>query len=129
MAKPKRFVRIKKELIEKLANISKEEGEKLLERLRYRLHQQKNKILKQAIEEKLITKEEYEKNYKDMFYDEFGFDSFLQYIDGVMNSKGDYFVSLNKNLLKRRSELEKRFKLKIISMEELEKITIKNNNL
>ncbi|MBS3097057.1 hypothetical protein J4480_06500 [Candidatus Woesearchaeota archaeon] len=125
MAKPKRFVKIEKELVDKLAGMPKEEGERLLERLRYRLHEEKNKILKQAFEEKLITREEYEKSYKDMFYDEFGFDGFIQYIDAVMGSKGDCFVTLNQNLLKRRNELEKKFKLKITSIEELEKIADK----
>ena len=79
----------------------------------------------QAFNDKLITKEEYEKSYKDMFYDEFGFDGFSQYIDAVANSKGDCFVTLNKNLIKRRDELEKKFKLKIISTEELEKMVDK----
>ena len=124
-AKPRRFVKIEKELIEKMARMPKEVGERLLERLRYRLHEEKNKILEQAFNDKLITKEEYEKSYKDMFYDEFGFDGFSQYIDAVANSKGDCFVTLNKNLIKRRDELEKKFKLKIISTEELEKMVDK----
>ena len=100
----------------------KEEGERFLERLRFKMRAHQNRILKEAFNKKIITEEEYENNYKDMFYDEFGFDGFLQYLDGVMNAKADYFVTLNKNLIKRRDELERKFKLKIISPEELEKI-------
>ena len=127
MANERKFGIVKKEWIEDLAKLSKEEGEKLLERFRYRLHEQKNKILEQAFSKKIITKEEYESNYKDMFYDEFGFDGFLQYLDAVMNAKSDYFVTLNNNLIKVRKELENKFKLKIINTEELEKIADKNN--
>ena len=122
MQKQRRFGVVKKELIEKLSNLSKEEGERLLERFRYRLHEQKARVLEQAFGKKLISKEEYEKKYRDMFYDELGFDGFLQYLDAVMNAKGDYFVTLNGNLIKRREKLEKKFKLKIITPEELEKI-------
>ena len=122
MQKQRKFGVVKKELIEKLSNLSKEEGERLLERFRYRLHEQKARVLEQAFGKKLISKEEYEKKYRDMFYDELGFDGFLQYLDAVMNAKGDYFATLNGNLIKRREKLEKKFKLKIITPEELEKI-------
>ena len=122
MQKQRKFGVVKKELIEKLSNLSKEDGERLLERFRYRLHEQKARVLEQAFGEKLISKEEYEKKYRDMFYDELGFDGFLQYLDAVMNAKGDYFATLNGNLIKRREKLEKKFKLKIITPEELEKI-------
>ena len=127
MANERKFGIVKKEWIEDLAKLSKEEGENLLERFRYRLHEQKNKILEQAFSKKLITKEEYESNYKDMFYDEFGFDGFLQYLNAVMNAKSDYFVTLNNNLIKGRKGLENKFKLKIINTEELERIADKNN--
>lgn len=120
-----KFGVIKKEWIVNLANMPKEEGEKFLERLRYKLHAQQNRILKEAFRKRIITKEDYEADFKDMFYDEFGFDGFLQYIDGVMNANADYFVTLNKNLIKRKEELERKFKLKIIAPEELEEIAKK----
>jgi len=126
MVNERKFGIVKKEWIKELAKLPREESERLLERFRYRLHEQKNKILEQAFSKKIITKEEYESNYKDMFYDDFGFDGFLQYLDAVMNAKSDYFVTLNKNLVKRRKELENKFKLKIINTEELEKIADKN---
>ena len=125
MVNERKFGIVKKEWIEELAKLPREESERLLERFRYRLHEQKNKILEQAFSKKIITKEEYESNYKDMFYDDFGFDGFLQYLDAVMNAKSDYFVTLNKNLVKRRKELENKFKLRIINTEELEKIADK----
>ena len=125
----KKFGVIKKEWIARLADMPKEEAEKLLERMRYKLHKQQTRILEEAYRRWLFSKEDYEANFKDMFYDEFGFDGFLQYIDGVMNANADYFVTLNQNLLKKKDELEARFKLKIITPEELEKIAkIKNNN-
>jgi hypothetical protein len=54
-----------------------------------------------------------------MFYDEFGSDSFIQYINAVMNAKIDFFVTENERMLKRREELEKRFGLKITSPENI----------
>lgn len=125
MRRHKKFGIIKKEWIAQLASMPKEEGEKFLERLKYKMHAQQDRILKEAFSKRIITKDEYESNYKDMFYDEFGLDGFLQYIDGVMNAKADYFVTLNKNLIKRKEELERKFKLKIIAPEELEEIAKK----
>ncbi len=116
---------IPKKIIRKLISLPRGEAEILLQRLRYKLHTEREKILGEAFNKKIITKEGYENSYKDMFYDEFGFDGFLQYIDGVMNAKADYFVTLNKNLIKRRDELESKFKLKIIAPEELEEIAKK----
>ena len=111
-------------------SLPRDEAEMLLQRLSYKLHTEQEKILSEAFNKKIIIKEDYENSYKDMFYDEFGFDGFLQFIDSVMNAKADYFVTLNKNLIKRRDELERKFKLKIITPEELEKIAKnKNNNL
>ncbi len=122
MKNQNRFGVIKKEWIENLISLPKEEKERFFERIGRALHGQKERILEQAFKKKIFTKEEYENNYKDMFYDEFGFDSFLQYLDAVMNADSDYFVTGNENLLKKRKELESRFNLKIISVEELEKL-------
>lgn len=118
----KKFGVIKKEWIAKLVDIPKEEGEKFLERIRYKLHEQQKRILEEAYKKKLFSKEDYEASFKDMFYDEFGFDGFLQYIDSVMNADADYFVTINQNLLKKKGELEARFKLKVITPDDLEKI-------
>ncbi|MBI2559265.1 hypothetical protein HYW20_08140 [Candidatus Woesearchaeota archaeon] len=120
----KKFGVIKKEWLAKLADMSKEEGEKFLERIRNKLHEHQKKVLEEAYAKKLFSKEGYEADFKDMFYDEFGFDGFLQYIDGVMNANADYFVTVNQNLLKKKEELETRFKLKIINPEELEKLGV-----
>ena len=128
MRNNKKFRVIKKEWIAKLASLPKEEGEALLERLRFALHKQQSRILNEAYSKKVIEKEEYEKNYKDLFYDEFGFDGFLQYLDGVMNADADYFVTFNKNLIKNKEELERKFGLKIITPEELAGIQHNQNN-
>jgi len=129
MGNQKKFVKIGKELIRKLGALDKEQGEKLLARLNYKLHLERDRILNEAFGKKLMTKGEYENNYKDMFYDEFGFDGFLQYVDGVMNANADYFITINKNLINKRKEMENKFKLRILTPEELEKMLGKNNNL
>lgn len=115
----KNFVEIEPKLIRKLLNLPKPIGIKILERINYKLHLQKENVLKQAFEENLFTEEEYNKNYKDMFYDEYGSDSFIQYINAVMNAKIDFFVTENERMLKRREELKKRFGLRIASPEQI----------
>ena len=115
----KHFVEIEPKLIRKLLNLPKPIGIKILERINYKLNLQKENVLKQAFEENLFTEGEYNKNYKDMFYDEYGSDSFVQYINAVMNAEIDFFVTENERMLKRKEELEKRFGLGIASPEEI----------
>jgi len=113
----KNFVEIEPKLIKKLLNLPKPIGMKILERINYKLHLQKESILNQAFNENLFTKKEYNEKYKDMFYDEFGSDSFMQYINAVMNAKIDFFVTENERMLKRKNELKIRFGLEIASPE------------
>ena len=113
----KNFVVIKPKLIKKLLNMPKPIAMKILERINYKMHLQKENILKQAFEENLLTEKEYNEKYKDMFYDEFGSDSFMQYINAVMNAKIDFFITENERMLKRKDELKKRFGLEIASPE------------
>ena len=115
----KNFVVIEPKLIKKLLNLPKPIGMKILERINYKIHLQKENILNQAFEENIFTEKEYNKNYKDMFYDEFGSDSFMQYANAVMNAKIDFFVTGNERMLKRKEELKKRFGLEIASPEEI----------
>ena len=115
----KNFVVIEPKLIKKLLNLPKPIGMKILERINYKLHLQKENILKQAFEENLFTEQEYNEKYKDMFYDDYGSDSFIQYINAIMNAKIDFFVTENERMLKRKEELKKRFALEIASPEEI----------
>ena len=115
----KNFVVIGPKLIKKLLNLPKPVGMKILERINYKMHLQKEKILKQAFEENLLTEKEYNEKYKDMFYDEYGSDSFIQYINAVMNAKIDFFVTENERILKKKEELKKRFGLEIASPEQI----------
>ena len=115
----KHFVEIEPKLIKKLLNLPKPIGMKILERVNYKIHLQKESILKQAFEENLFTEEEYNENYKDMFYDDYGSDSFMQHINAVMNAKIDLFVTENERMSKRREELKKRFGLEIASPEDI----------
>src|SRR3989344_9382006 len=115
----KNFVEIEPKLIKNLLNLPKPIGMKILERINYKVHLQKENILKQALEENLFTEKEYNEKYKDMFYDEFGSDSFMQYINAVMNAKIDFFLTENERMLKREAELKKRFGLEITSPEDI----------
>ena len=115
----KNFVVITPKLIKKLLSLPKPIGMKILERINYKMHLQKENILNQAFNENLFTEEEYNKKYKDMFYDEFGSDSFIQYINAVMNAKIDFFLTENERMLKMKEELKKIFGLEIASPEEI----------
>ena len=115
----KNFVVIAPKLIKKLLNLPKPIGMKIMERINYKIYLQKENILKQAFEENLFTEKEYNEKYKDMFYDEFGSDSFIQYINAVMNAEIDFFVTENERMLKRKEELKKRFGLEIASPEDI----------
>jgi len=115
----KNFVEIKPNLIKKLLKLPRPIGMKILQRINYKMNLQKESILKQAFQENLFTEEDYNEKYKDMFYDEYGSDSFMQYINAVMNAKIDFFVTENERMLKRKEELKKRFGLEIAGPEEI----------
>lgn len=115
----KNFVKIEPKLIKKLLNLPKPIGMKILQRINYKMHLQKENVLRQAFEENLFAEQEYNEKYKDMFYDEFGSDSFMQYINAVMNAETDYFVTENQRMLKRKEELKKRFGLEITNSEDI----------
>ena len=115
----KNFVVIEPKLIQKLLSLPKPVGMRILERINYKMHLQKENILKQAFEENFFTEQEYNERYKDMFYDEFGSDSFMQYINAVMNAEIDFFVTGNERMLKKKEELKKRFGLGIASPKEI----------
>jgi len=119
----KKFKVIEPHLIEKIVSLPKEEGIRLFKRINYKMYLAKDKILKQAFDEKLFTEEEYEEKYKDMFYDDYGSDSFMQYINAVMNAKINCFVTINERILKRKEELRERFGLRIASLNEILKET------
>lgn len=115
----RKFSVIKPNMLKKLLSLPKPAGIALMERVNYKLHLSRDKVLQQAFEQGLFTQEEYEEKYKDMFYGDYGADSFTQYVNAAMNAKVDYFVTDNERMLKRREELEAKFKLKIASPEEI----------
>lgn len=115
----KKFSEMSPEIIKKLLNLPKEKGIELFKRINYRFHLEKENILKQAFEENLFTKKEYEEKYKDMFYDDHGSDSFIQYINAVMNAEINCFVTQNERMIGKKEELKKRFGLKIASPKEI----------
>jgi len=99
----KKFSVMSPDMIKKFMNLPREKGIELIKRVNYNFYLEKENILKQAFDENLITKKEYEEKYKDMFYDDYGSDSFLQYINAVMNTKVDCFVTENERMLKRNT--------------------------
>ncbi len=113
------FSEVEPELLRKFLSLPQSVGLEVMERVKYQLHEEKEAVLKQAYEEGLFTEKEYTEGYKDHFYDDYGCDSFIQYINAAMNAKVDCFVTLNERILQRRNELEERFKLKIIGSEEI----------
>lgn len=113
------FSKVEPELLRKFLSLPASVGLEVMERVKYRLHEEKEAVLKQAYEEGLFTEKEYNERYKDYFYDDYGCDSFIQYINAAMNAKVDRFVTLNERVLQRRNELEEKFKLKIASPEEI----------
>ena len=115
----KNFVKISPKLIKKLLDLPKPVALKLIEKVNYKMHLQKESILKQAFEENMFTEQEYNEKYKDMFYDDYGSDSFMQYINAVMNAKIDFFITENERMLKKKEELKKRFGLEIASPEDI----------
>ena len=115
----KNFVVIEPKLIKNLLNLPKPVGMKILERINYKMRLQKENVLKQALEENLFTEKEYNEKYKDMFYDEYGSDSFIQYINAVMNAEIDFFVTENERMLKKKEDLQKKFGLEIASPEQI----------
>lgn len=114
-------------MIKELLNLPKEEGAGLIKRVNYKFHLAKENILKQAFEENLFSKKEYEEKYKNMFYDNYGSDSFIQYINAVMNAKIDCFVTENERMLKRKDGLRKKFGLRVASPNEIVEEQDKND--
>jgi hypothetical protein len=115
------FKKITPDLFNRMANLPKEEAERILANVNYRISEQKEKIIRQAEDKKILTFEEYSLNYEHKYYDLWGGDGFLQYINAVMNSHADCFITRNENLLKKKEELKKKFGLRIASLEDIGK--------
>jgi len=82
------------------------------------LTKMKKQVIKEALDLRIINEDELPK-YVGKYYDEFGIDSFVNYLSYLIHLKGhpvsndNIFMTLNHNLLKDKEKLEKRFKLKI----------------
>jgi hypothetical protein len=78
----------------------------------------KIKVIQDALEKKLITEDELKK-YVGKYIDEFGFDSFINYLSYLIATptinNADCFLTLNQKMLIDKKELEARFKLRIVS--------------
>jgi len=98
--------------------------EKVLQEIIIKMCKESQKeILKCAIKEGLISKKEYEKKYKGRYFvKEYNACSFIEYLGAILTGEADYFVTENKNMLKDREKLAKKFGLRIISPEEADKM-------
>lgn len=78
----------------------------------------KNRVIQEALARKILTEDEADK-YVGKYIDEFGFDSFVNYLSYLIHSPNignmDMFLTLNQKMLVDKKEIEDRFKLKIVS--------------
>ena len=74
-------------------------------------------IINLAVERQLITKDEWENRFKD-YCDDAGH-SFVHYLEAIMAQNIDTFVTENEVMINNCDELNKRFKIKILSLKEM----------
>ncbi|MEK6846216.1 MAG: hypothetical protein AABY26_05625 [Nanoarchaeota archaeon] len=110
---------IPKDLFRNPPKLTPDQKDELISRMRAASEKMREPVLKQAYEQGILTPSEYESKYKGHFYDDYGCDSFIQYLNGAMNAKAEYFTTLNERLISRRDELVDKFGLKIATMEEI----------
>lgn len=113
------FHTITPKLLERIQSLSQQQREELAERLKRKMHEHAQEVLAQAFKKGVLSEKEYTKKYKDRFYGNHGIDSFIDYLNAAMNSKADSFVTDNERLLRAREELQQRFKLKILSLQDV----------
>ena len=82
------------------------------------LKQKYEEVVSRAIELKLIKREEWKNRFIN-YRDRYGH-SFVHYLEAIMG-KMDVFLTLNSIMLRNREELEKRFGVRILTPEELNK--------
>lgn len=78
----------------------------------------KNRVIQEALARKILTEDEVRK-YVGKYIDEFGFDSFVNYLSYLIATPNignmDMFLTLNQKMLADKKELEARFKLPIMA--------------
>jgi len=115
----KKYAPLDPVLFEKARKLPLAVRESMVQRILQKIHEDNKQVLQKALEQGLFTKEEYQEHYLDKFYDDYGSDSFLRYIDAVMDAQGECFVTENERLIKARANLQHKFKLKIMSTAEV----------
>ncbi len=119
---------IPKDLFRNLPHLTPNQKDELISRMRAASEKMREPVLKQAYEQGILTPDEYESKYRGHFFDDYGCDSFIQYLNGAMNAKAEYFTTENERLVKRRDELADKFGLKIVTLEELAALMEKKEN-
>jgi hypothetical protein len=128
--KHKKFSIMDKKIIENLLKTkpSQKQKDTFVARMQEATEKLRQPTLEQAFTAGILTQGEYNRDYKDRFYDDFGCDSFIQYLNTAMNAHVDKFVTSNMRLVKSREMLQQKFKLDILTMEEAVKIAENDQN-
>jgi hypothetical protein len=130
--RPKRFAPFDPELFKLVDTISYNERRELMKRVIAKTKARTESIIEEAIRRGIITRQEYDLLYRSMYLDEYGMDSFAQYIEILIHKQereeaGEKvdddlaFLTLNKGMLHDKAKLEKRFGIAILSPEDIEK--------
>ena len=87
--------------------------------MKTKLTKMRQEIIDLSVKGGIITKEEIP-IYIGKYFDEYGVDSFINYLSMLLGEpKMDAFMTLCKPLLKDRKKIEKRFGVKIITLGDL----------
>lgn len=82
------------------------------------VNEYKENLLEILFATNILSKEEYQREYKNKYIDEQELDSFMQYMDcllhQILEKENIIFVTLNKKMLKDRAFLEERFGIEIL---------------
>ena len=80
-------------------------------------------VIVRAIALHIITLEQWNMKYK-FYRDDAGY-SMIHYLEAYMNKTVDFFITSNPIMLNDREDLQKRFELKILTLEEFKELLFK----
>lgn len=84
--------------------------------MKHELEQMRQEIIDSTVKRGIITKEEIP-IYIGKYFDEYGIDSFVNYLSMLLGEpKMDAFLTLCEPLIKDRKKIEKRFGVEIITL-------------
>lgn len=93
-----------------------------MDKLKQELTSMKQQIVATALMRNILTVEDLPK-YIGKYIDEYGIDSFINYLSMLLGEpKIDSFLTLCEPLIKDKEKIEKRFGIKIITMKDLKNL-------